>query len=94
MTKSKAIHRFTQSNLHLSHRDVEVIVTAILDEIASGLLRDDRVELRGSWENRHLGALPRRLRPPASADWDGDHRWCTAHPTATATTARRSTPRR
>jgi integration host factor subunit beta len=32
---------------HLYQRDVESILSAILDEIAAGLARGDRVELRG-----------------------------------------------
>ncbi|MGH6988953.1 MAG: integration host factor subunit beta [Stellaceae bacterium] len=47
MTKSELIQQLAASNPHLYQRDVERIVTAIFDEIASALARGDRVELRG-----------------------------------------------
>jgi integration host factor subunit beta len=46
MTKSDLVQRLAEANPHLYHRDAEVIVTAIFDEIAAGLARGDRVELR------------------------------------------------
>jgi integration host factor subunit beta len=47
MTKSELVQKLAEINPHLYQRDVEVIVTAIFDEIASALARGDRVELRG-----------------------------------------------
>ena len=47
MTKSELIQRLAGRNPHLYHRDVELIVTAIFDEITAALSRGDRVELRG-----------------------------------------------
>ena len=47
MTKSELVQRLAEANPHLYQRDVEVIVTAIFDEIAAALARGDRVELRG-----------------------------------------------
>ena len=47
MTKSELVQRLAESNPHLYQRDVEGIVTAIFDEIATALARGDRVELRG-----------------------------------------------
>jgi integration host factor subunit beta len=47
MTKLELIQRLAETNPHLNQRDVEVIVTAIFDEIAAALSRGDRVELRG-----------------------------------------------
>src|SRR4029077_5745879 len=47
MTKSELIQKLAEANPHLYQRDVEGIVTAIFDEIASALARGDRVELRG-----------------------------------------------
>jgi integration host factor subunit beta len=47
MTKSELIQRLAERNPHLYQRDVEMIVTAIFDEIATALARGDRVELRG-----------------------------------------------
>ena len=47
MIKSELISKIAQQNPHLYQRDVEMIVNAILDEIADALSRGDRVELRG-----------------------------------------------
>jgi integration host factor subunit beta len=47
MTKSDLVQRLAEANPHLYRRDAEVIVTAIFDEIAAGLSRGVRVELRG-----------------------------------------------
>jgi integration host factor subunit beta len=47
MTKSELVQRLADANPHLYQRDIEVIVTAIFDEIAGALARGDRVELRG-----------------------------------------------
>ena len=47
MTKSELVQKLSEANPHLYQRDVELIVTAIFDEIAAALVRGDRVELRG-----------------------------------------------
>ncbi|MDB5510769.1 MAG: integration host factor subunit beta [Enterovirga sp.] len=47
MIKSELVLRIAQQNPHLYQRDVETIVSAILDTIADALARGDRVELRG-----------------------------------------------
>ncbi|MFY9833094.1 MAG: integration host factor subunit beta [Methylocystis sp.] len=47
MIKSELIQRIATRNEHLYHRDVETIVSTILDEITAALARGDRVELRG-----------------------------------------------
>src|SRR5258708_1360010 len=47
MTKSELVQSLAEANPHLYQRDVEAIVTAIFDEIATALARGDRVELRG-----------------------------------------------
>ena len=47
MIKSELVQRLAERNPHLYLRDIEKIVNAILDEIASALARGDRVELRG-----------------------------------------------
>jgi integration host factor subunit beta len=47
MTKSELVQKLAEVNPHLYQRDVEVIVTAIFEEIAAALARGDRVELRG-----------------------------------------------
>ena len=47
MTKSELVQKLAEANPHLYQRDLDVIVTAIFDEIAAALARGDRVELRG-----------------------------------------------
>ena len=47
MTKSELIQRLAEMNPHLTHRDVERIVSTVFDEITAALARGDRVELRG-----------------------------------------------
>ncbi|GHE59878.1 integration host factor subunit beta [Camelimonas fluminis] len=47
MIKSELVQRIAEYNPHLYQRDVENIVSAILDEITQALSRGDRVELRG-----------------------------------------------
>ena len=60
MTKSGLVQKLAEANPHLYQRDVEVIVTAIFDEIAAALARGDRVELRG------FGAFSVKHRPARS----------------------------
>src|SRR5947207_12974954 len=68
MTKSELVQRLADANPHLYQRDVEVIVTAIFDEIAAALARGDRVELRGfgAFSVKHRAA--RVGRNPRTAD--------------------------
>jgi integration host factor subunit beta len=47
MIKSELVLKIAAQNPHLYQRDVENIVSAILDTIADALARGDRVELRG-----------------------------------------------
>src|SRR5215208_6656925 len=47
MTKSELIAQLAAENPHLRQPDIELIVTAIFDEITAALARGDRVELRG-----------------------------------------------
>ena len=57
MIKSELVQKIAEANPHLYQRDVENIVNAILEQIASALERGDRVELRG------FGAFSVRARP-------------------------------
>jgi integration host factor subunit beta len=65
MTKSELIARLAQANPHLYQRDVERIVTTIIEEISAALARGDRVELRGfgafsvKQRNSRVGRNPR-----------------------------------
>src|SRR5260370_22167937 len=57
MIKSELVARLTQRYPHLYHRDVERIVTTVLDEITKALAEGHRVELRG------FGAFSVKVRP-------------------------------
>ena len=65
MIKSELVLKIADKNPHLYQRDVENIVTAILDEISQALTEGNRVELRGfgafSVKNRkpRIGRNPR-----------------------------------
>lgn len=65
MIKSELVRRIQAQNHHLYQRDVEKIVTAILNRIISAMARGERVELRGfrtfSVKRRtaHMGRNPR-----------------------------------
>ncbi len=57
MIKSELVARLAQRYPHLYHRDVERIVTTVLDEITKALAKGHRVELRG------FGAFSVKVRP-------------------------------
>lgn len=57
MIKSELVARLAERYPHLYHRDVERIVTTVLDEITKALSNGDRVELRG------FGAFSVKVRP-------------------------------
>ena len=58
MIKSDLVQRIASQNPHLYQRDIEKIVSAILDKIVEALRRGDRVELRG------FGAFSTKLQGP------------------------------
>ncbi len=47
MTRSQLILRLAELNPHLYHRDVELIVTTVFEEISAAMAHGNRVELRG-----------------------------------------------
>ena len=47
MTKSELIERLALKQTHLMHKDVELAVKLVLDQISDALARRDRVEIRG-----------------------------------------------
>jgi integration host factor subunit beta len=70
MIKSELISRIAKQNPRLFANDVEKAVNTILDEIATALVRSDRVELRGfgtftvrTWGPRPLGRNPKTGAP-------------------------------
>ena len=68
MIKSELIQRIASRNEHLYHRDVETIVSTILDEITAALARGDRVELRGFGAFSTKQRLARTGRNPRTGD--------------------------
>ncbi len=61
MTKSELIEKIAGKNPHLMVKDVERIVSVILDKITSSLAQGDRVEFRG------FGTFSVRTRTPRVA---------------------------
>lgn len=57
MIKSQLVARLVQRYPHLYHRDVERIVSTVLDRISDALAKGHRVELRG------FGAFSVKSRP-------------------------------
>ena len=47
MIKSELVQKIADANPHLYHKDVELVVNTILDEIVNTLSDNRRVELRG-----------------------------------------------
>ena len=68
MIKSELVQRIADQNTHLYQRDIENIVSAILDEIVKALARGDRVELRGFGAFSRKGRSARIGRNPRTGD--------------------------
>lgn len=47
MTKSELIDRLVQRQTHMSHRDVELAVKLLLDDLIKELSQRGRIEIRG-----------------------------------------------
>lgn len=58
MTKSELIERLALKQTHLMHKDVELAVKLVLDQISDALAKRDRVEIRG------FGSFSLHYRPP------------------------------
>jgi len=68
MTKSELIERLVQRQTHMSHRDVELAVKLLLDDVITELADGGRVEIRGfgSFSVHHRPA--RRGRNPKTGE--------------------------
>ncbi|GAB3682680.1 integration host factor subunit beta [Salinisphaera aquimarina] len=68
MTKSELIERLVQRQAHMSHRDVELAVKLLLDDVIGELAEGGRVEIRGfgSFSVHHRPA--RRGRNPKTGE--------------------------
>ena len=58
MTKSELIDRLAQRQTYLSHKDVELAVKLLLENICQSLSQDERIEIRG------FGSFSLHHRPP------------------------------
>ena len=58
MLRSELVQRISRQNPHLYARDIEKVVSAILDEVVEALRPGDRVELRD------FGVFSAKLRGP------------------------------
>ena len=58
MTKSELIDVLTRTQTHLPHRDVELAVKKMLDEMSNTLASGGRIEVRG------FGSFSLHFRPP------------------------------
>lgn len=57
MIKSELVQRLADKHPNLFHRDIEKIVSVVIDGVAEALVRGERVELRG------FGAFSVKHRP-------------------------------
>ena len=58
MTRSELIKKLAAKFPQLTHNDVELAVTSILDRMSDYIARNDRIEIRG------FGAFSLNYRPP------------------------------
>jgi integration host factor subunit beta len=68
MIKSELILKIAEENPHLYPRDVENVVSAILDEVSDAMVRGDRVELRGFGAFSVKERNPRLARNPRTGE--------------------------
>ena len=47
MTKSELIDKLALRQMHLTHKDVELAVKLLLDNVSASLAQRDRIEIRG-----------------------------------------------
>ncbi|MCI0750064.1 MAG: integration host factor subunit beta [Nevskiales bacterium] len=47
MTKSELIERLALKQMHLLHKDIELAVKLVLEQVSDSLAKHDRVEIRG-----------------------------------------------
>jgi len=61
VTKSELIDRLTNKQVHLAHKDVELVVKCLLEQMSDALANGDRIEIRG------FGSFSLHYRPPRIA---------------------------
>ncbi len=68
MIKSELVTKLAEANPHLYQRDLDILVTTLLDEITNALFRGDRVELRGFGTFSTKSRQPRQGRNPRTGE--------------------------
>ncbi len=68
MTRSQLIQRLAAQNPDITHREVELLVSAIFETIAAGLARGDRIEIRGFGSFTAKEHAPRVGRNPRTGE--------------------------
>ncbi len=61
MTKSELIDRLTSKQPHLAHKDVELVVKCLLEQMSDSMENGNRIEIRG------FGSFSLHYRPPKTA---------------------------
>ncbi len=61
MTKSELIDRLTNKQPHLAHKDVELVVKCLLEQMSESMENGNRIEIRG------FGSFSLHYRPPKTA---------------------------
>ncbi len=61
MTKSELIDRLTSKQPHLAHKDVELVVKCLLEQMSFSMENGNRIEIRG------FGSFSLHYRPPKTA---------------------------
>jgi integration host factor subunit beta len=61
VTKSELIDRLTSKQPHLAHKDVELVVKCLLEQMSDALATGNRIEIRG------FGSFSLHYRPPRVA---------------------------
>jgi integration host factor subunit beta len=61
VTKSELIERLTNKQPHLAHKDVELVVKCLLEQMSDTLATGNRIEIRG------FGSFSLHYRPPRVA---------------------------
>jgi integration host factor subunit beta len=61
VTKSELIDRLTSKQPHLAHKDVELVVKCLLEQMSDSMENGNRIEIRG------FGSFSLHYRPPKTA---------------------------
>lgn len=68
MVRLELVRRIAENNPHLYQRDIEILISTVLDQITEALARGDRVELRGFGTFGRKARKARIGRNPSNGD--------------------------